>query len=99
MPSEAEVADRFMAEHVVPKRKVGTAEFYFTATFWTHVEARRGHHPSRQGVPRTGRKASFKVRQHTVPSQPCIGGSRKHVCLCSASGHCFLTGEELEQLG
>jgi integrase len=28
MPSLAELADRFMAEHVVPKRKVGTAEFY-----------------------------------------------------------------------
>jgi len=28
MPSLAELADRFMAEHVVPKRKVATAEFY-----------------------------------------------------------------------
>ena len=86
IPTVAELADRFMAEHVEPKRK-GRNGGILSGHSRPHGEAGGGHHQGRQIDPATGRPASFLAGRHALPGQPRAGGGRKHVRLCRACGN------------
>ena len=61
-PTVAELANRFMADHVRANARPGRRSS--TGTFWTDREARPRHHQGRQADPAPGRQAAFFTSRH-----------------------------------
>ena len=82
-PSVAELANRFMAEHVETKRKSRTAGFY-RDILDRIVKPAVG---TIKADKLTRRQAPFVIARHAVSGQPCAGGGRQHVRLRGPRGH------------
>src|SRR5262245_20045591 len=70
VPTVAELANRFMTEHVEPKRKRGTAQFYRDI-----LDRIVRHHKGGQTFPSAGWQASFVPCQHAISSQSGARGT------------------------
>ncbi len=86
VPTIAELADRFMIQHVTPKRKAQTAEYYryiLSRIVGPAVGTVKADKLSRSQVG----KDPFVVGRDAFSSQSHGGSGRQHVRLCGPRGH------------
>ena len=83
-PTVAELADRFMAEHVKAKRKGRTAEFY-QDILDRIVKPALGTTKADKLTRAPGRQAAFIAVRDALSSQSRAGSGRQHVRLCGPS--------------
>jgi hypothetical protein len=76
MPTVAELADRFMAEHVQAKRKGGTAKFY--RDILNRIVKRAA---GTTKADKLSRQVAFVAGRDAIPGEPRAGGGRQHVRL------------------